>query len=531
MFLDQRELTDKDHLLCDLCIVGGGAAGITIAKTFDRGNVKVILVESGDLDFEEDTQALYRGDVVGMPYPVDLDEARIRYFGGSTNHWGGTCWPMTAQDFEKRAGVPHSGWPITREALNPYYLEAQEVCDLGPYGYDERIWDGESMGVLPEFDNEKLEIAFPQYSPPTLFGLKYRAVLEKSKNVRVLLNANLTNLRLNDARNQIQKIHLKSLTGVSTTISAKKYILACGGIANARILLAARDDVPEGIGNKYDNVGRYFMDHVYLPAAEIVGKHKTRILDLFGPGRKHNKNLDIMVGASPVLPATAKEKNQVLGSSVYFIEESVPRSPGVQSMVRLRHALRNGRILPDTGEEVWSMISDIDEVAGFIYNRVRGIPESQWMDRRLSLRMRSEQAPNPDSRITLSDEKDALGIPKPRLDWQLSGIDKRTIRKMAFLVAEEFGRLDIARVKLDHWLLEVDAKWPSNFNGGAHHMGTTRMSDDPKSGVVDKNCKVFGVGNLFVAGSSVFTTGSFVNPTLTIVALALRLANHIKERV
>jgi choline dehydrogenase-like flavoprotein len=152
--------------------------------------------------------------------------------------------------------------------------------------------------------------------------------------------------------------------------------------------------------------------------------------------------------------------------------------------------------------------------------------------RAFQLNTRIEQAPNPDSRVTLSTEKDELGVPRANLHWALTELDKRSIRTLHFILGQQIGQAGLGRVKLMDYLQdENDYSWPEGTDGGWHHMGTTRMSDDPRQGVVDANCQIHGIQNLYVAGAACYATSAAPNPTLTLVALSLRLSDFLKRQV
>ena len=174
-----------------------------------------------------------------------------------------------------------------------------------------------------------------------------------------------------------------------------------------------------------------------------------------------------------------------------------------------------------------SSVNHLATILGDLPTAIRGIKEHR-AGRTGALYTRSEQSPNPDSRVTLSDQRDRFGLPRAKLTWRLNSLDKLTVRKSVELIAQEFERLHIGRVTPDRWLVSDDRTWPDFVRGGYHHLGTTRMGSNPRTSVVNSDCRVHGLANLYVAGSSVFPTGSHVNPTLTITALALRLAQHLK---
>jgi choline dehydrogenase-like flavoprotein len=236
--------------------------------------------------------------------------------------------------------------------------------------------------------------------------------------------------------------------------------------------------------------------------------------------------LDPSFCASPAL----QEREQVLNSHAFLLRRTVPPA-GVRAAARLWRQVRQGRVPDDLTEAVWALLRDLDEVATFSYDRLVAGERAARSFETLSFSVRAEQEPNPASRITLGHERDALGLRRVELDWQLTGRDKRTVEVMTKALGAELARLQLGRVRLAEWLLDGTAVWSPEMHGGFHHLGTTRMAADPKAGVVDADCRVHGIGNLHIAGGSVFPTGGCANPTLTIVALALRLADHLKAQV
>ena len=529
MFLNYRKEEVPSDIQTDICIIGAGAAGITLAKKLSDSGLKVSVLESGGFEYEPKTQDMYKGENIGQTY-LPLNISRLRYLGGTTNHWAGWCVPLDELDFQKREWIPHSGWPINRSDLDPYYVEAQKLCQLGPFEYDADYWSKE-IENFPNFNTQSLLPRFQQFSSPaTRFGTEYKEDLEKAKNVTVYLHTNVTNININEANSEINSISIDSLEGKSGTVTAKKYILACGGIENPRLLLASNDVMNVGIGNQNDLVGRFFMEHAEVYKTSHVTnfqgplmkdlKNKltssgTRIGIRLCPSPEHQKKLKIANSAAIILaPSFSKEEN------------------GYTSFSKLTRSLVKGKLPDKPKEKIAKIIKDIDTALGVYTLKAQGKSLSQRIHEKgkISLACSSEQIPNPDSRVVLSTEKNKLGNPRANLDWQLSELDYRTIRENMLLIGAEFSRLGVGRVQLDEWIKTEEYKWPKDLTGGSHHMGTTRMSDDPSTGVVDKNCKVHGISNLYVAGSSVFTTGGQANPTLTIVALALRLAEHLKTQ-
>ncbi|HUR60455.1 MAG TPA: GMC family oxidoreductase [Opitutaceae bacterium] len=507
MHIDARTLDPGTLIEGDLCIIGAGAAGITIALEYVSSGKKVILLEGGGLNVEAQMQALYHGESLDRPY-YPLRSATLHYFGGTTGHWSGYCSPFDPIDFEKRDWVPHSGWPITRKDLDPFYARANKILELGPYEYDAAYWEGLDPDVrrLP-LDGKVFFPKMWQFSPPTRMGNVYRDAILKAPNVHLHTYAKVVEIVPNEGLTAIEGLRTKTIEGREHRVRAKQYVLACGSIHNARLLLASNSRATAGVGNAHDLVGRYFMEHFEIIGAQVAfekaqpfklytipstGKARARAeLALMGEAQRQNKILNGTASFRPG-PITGKEQSRFASFS-----------DDAEANVKQRQAMKN---TPGAGP----------------------VPEHVIYQ----MFTRQEQAPNPESRIVLSDEKDEIGMPRANLRWKFTGLDKRSVRVFYELLGKELGRAGLGRVQLMEWLLDGDDdKWPNILSGGWHHMGTARMHDDPKQGVVDANCKVHGLANLHVAGASVYTTGGAVNPTLTLVALSLRLADHLKTKV
>jgi len=517
MLLDFRQL-DKKEIDADLCIVGAGAAGITLARAFIGTEIRVCVLESGGFEFEPKIQELYNGEDAGFREPYGLAGSRLRYFGGTTNHWTGRCAPLGKLDFEVRPWLPHSGWPIRKQDLDPYYEVAQTLCEVGPYRYDLSDFP-ERFRQAPPFDGHKVLTRLWRLSPPTRFGVKYRHELEQAGNVRVYLHANVTELEASRDTSRVNAARLRTLDGVTGRVSAKYFVLACGGIENARILLLSNRMASRGLGNGYDLVGRFYMDHPKFEGAAIAHVEDDKPFKaLLGNFRKDNVKLETILCASE----ESQKREQTLNWATQF--SLAPESGEWAAALRdIRDSWRVGRWPDDFSNKVWSVISDLDSAAKGLYRRFGHRP--------LNILARLEPAPDPNNRITLTQERDALGQNKIRRYWRLAMPEKRTIRGAMRVIGEELGRLGLGRVKLADWLLRDDDEWPDNLSGGPHHIGTTRMASNPRKGVVDATCRVYGTDNLYIAGSSVFPTTGYAHPTLTIVALALRLVEQLKQRL
>ncbi len=523
MILDGRSIPSGTVLDADICVIGAGAAGITLALQLAGNALSIIVLESGGLDPDLDTQSMYRGELTGLPnYP--LDACRLRYFGGSTGHWGGWCRPLDPIDFEQRDWVPGSGWPIAYQELARFYPRAQEICRIGDANYTVSGWDLSGAPPLPLTGND-VSTKLIQFSLPIRFGTVYREAIEQAKNIRVLLHSNLTDIELAANGQHAEAVKVATLAGGHYAVRAKQYVLATGGIENARVLLACKRVMKNGIGNDRDQVGRHFMDHIQLDCAQLLPVNPKLNVDLYQLSSRHTLRQPIGRQAPPVgvmgylvLSDALQRRARVLNYSAnmylsywsdYFLHVDNPDNSDKSAW----------RVTADAVETIWE---NLKEAADMALERLPGRDKKQFY----KIQATQEQAPNPNSRVMLTTERDALGMPRAQLDWRLSDIDRFSLMEALKHIAGALGASDVARmhVPMDFTKEEL----PAYMRGSWHHYGTTRMSADSRTGVVDANCKVHGLANLFVAGSSVFPTSGNGNPTLSIVAMSARLAEHLQ---
>jgi len=507
MFVDGRSIEDGSALTTDVAIIGAGAAGITLARALSGTQLDVTLIESGGLDFDPETQALYEGETTGLSYP--LDSSRLRYFGGSTNHWGGWCRPFDAIDFEQRDWVPNSGWPMTRTDLDPFYLRAIEVCQIRSFAFDDTdAWSDGGRNTPLDLPGNDVVTRFFIYSPPTRFGQVYRRDIANAPNIRTLLHSNVLEIVPDETAKSVQTLKLATLTGNRFEIQPKLCILATGGIENARLLLLSNSVEKAGLGNRNGLVGRYFMEHPHIGLpVELLFTDPDLVAAYYQTYTK--------IGAS------------VIRAAFMFSDDYQRRERRVGSVMTFSAAKEHRT---DTPQE--DMDPEIHrQLEPGLLNLIRSTTSTPAVSPRLGQRYASgcatEQVPNPLSRVMLSSERDALGQNRAQLDWRLTGEDRRNLRRNMESLARTIGQWGEGRVRV---LFADRERWDEAEGWGNHHMGTTRMANDPRKGVVDADCRVHGMSNLYVAGSSVFTTSSTINPTLTIVALALRLADHVQLR-
>jgi choline dehydrogenase-like flavoprotein len=502
MIIDSHELAPGSQLQYDICIIGAGAAGITLARALNSEQRSICVLESGGFESETDAQSLYVGETkgAGMSSANYLRMSRLRYFGGTTNHWTGFCRPLDASDFQTRPWVPHSGWPIDRNELAPYYERAAEVVQIKPFdNWGEMAHTPDA--VMPP---SAALVAKRFHFSRIRFGRVYRDELREAKSVNVILHANVVNLEVDEAGSAVSRVHVATFSGRRFAVSARLVVLATGAIENARLLLISDAKHETGLGNRSDRVGRFFMDHPVIggglvclthPGAALRLDELGGFLGLSGETQRAHEILNVCVELNPRRDSVGDE-SEAGGTPLelrdLFYRLATLGGPGVPA---------------DAGH-------DYRYRRCFIY---------------------AEPAPYPDSRVTLDRETDALGLRRARLFWKTTTLETRSIQRAKEILALELGRRRIGRMLLDTddeagTVALGEGPW-SRVRPANHHMGTTRMSASPSDGVVDRNCQVHDVSNLFIAGSSVFPTVGFANPTFTIVALALRLAQHLVARL
>jgi choline dehydrogenase-like flavoprotein len=470
---------------------------------------RVVLLEGGGFDYEPQMQELYRGESAGLPY-YPLQAARLHYFGGTTGHWAGFCSLLDPLDFEVRDWVPHSGWPITRTQLEPYYRRGQTILQLGPNEWSAWEWQRRDPTLVPfPLDPSVAFTKMWQFSPPARFGTLYRDPILRARDVHLYTHANVVEIETNESGTAVSGLRVRSLGGEGREhrVRAARYVLACSTIQNARLMLASNRTVRGGVGNGNDLVGRFFMEHLEMPSGVLATLGRTppstRMYEWAFGRTKARGELAIS--------AEMQRTHRLLNATVSLTPASL--SDEAKSTFQW--------MTPDVLDQ---MRTGRDASAGASAAPGDSVP------RTFQLLTRQEQAPNPASRVTLSNERDALGMPRVRLDWRLTELDRRSFRAFYDVLGREIGRAGVGRLQMRDWVLqEPTASWPASLGGGWHHMGTTRMSRDPKQGVVDVNCRVHGVANLYVAGAAVYPTAGCVNPSLTLVAMTLRLSDHLKR--
>jgi choline dehydrogenase-like flavoprotein len=508
-------LPTEEALDADVCIVGAGAAGITLALELIDSGHRVLVVESGGERYDEAAQRLCESECEDDLMRRSLHEGRARVFGGTTTLWAGQVMPLDEIDFEHREWIPASGWPFERAELDPYYRRAERVLALEPISYGEEAWPSRSRRP-PSLDPGSLRFRYSRFSPTPDLGRAHAAALRSSPAVTVLLHA--TAVRLVAGSAGIDRLELRSLRGRSSFATARHYVVCCGAVESARLLLAS------GVGN--DLVGRYFQEHAHVKLRVRPANRRT-FQAMFNTRRVDGARYYPKLAAASELQRRERILN-VGGDVCYDFD---PDS-AVESAKLILRAARKRELRTRVLRAVRNVAARPHELVAAGYGSLVLKQKPSEGRGPISFAVQCEALPFPDNRVALSKETDALGVPRPLVQWRLSELERRSIDVFARTLAAEFRRNGLGEVDLSPLPLSDD---PSHVRvhaaPGFHHMGTTRMHDDPRLGVVDRHCRVHSVQNLHVGSSSVFPAGGYSNPTLTIMALCVRLADRLKAEL
>ncbi len=548
MILDTDALPEGVTLAADVCVVGAGAAGIAIALELIDSGLDVLLLEAGGRDFEQRTQDLYAGTVADARLHSPPDRYRQRRFGGTTTIWGGRCMPLDEIDFEQRDYIAASGWPITRAELLPFYAQANRLCEAGAFAYTvDAAFQRPLRPMLAGFASEHFSTdTLERFSCPTDFARRYGHRLQAAANVRVILHANVTRIGLDPAGQRVTALQLRNLRGQQFEARARRYVLATGGLEVPRLLLASNDVLAAGIGNAHDGVGRYYMCHLAGTIGRIQvhgplgnawhgydlsneGIYCRRRLAL-RPAVQRSERLGNFIARLHHPRITEPEHRNAVLSLLYLSKFLIPyeygkRLHGEESATTSAWLRHIGNVLGDPFEAAafaWHMLRD------------RRLAERKFPSiiirskaNLYSLDFHAEQEPNPSSRVRLGAERDALGMPRVHVDWHYSPQDVHTVQRALALLRADFVASGVGSFDYEPDSVEMEMTRYGAYGG--HHIGTARMGTDPRHSVVNAAGRLHDVENLYIASAATFPTSSQANPTLTVVALALRLAAHLRQ--
>ncbi len=502
-------------------VVGAGPAGLALAFALADAGTPVVLLESGGDSRERDAGqgVAHLNEAVQTGLPLDgVANGRARMLGGTAALWHGQCMRLHDIDMQPRPWVAHSGWPIPLAALDAHYPAAERFLDVSGRGYGPQRWQ-EHGGLAPlPWDAERLLHDFTEVTPRPHLGLVHRARLAAHRHLHVLLHATASRVLL--AGHQVRGIELRDTERPALQLPATRVVLATGAIENARLLMLS-DPAGIGLGTGRQHTGRYYQDHPIIRTAQVLPSDHRVLQDRYIALHRHGRRLFPKVRLAP----QAQARERLLDATAVFVHEH--DDPARDALRRLLLSARYGRWPAHPWRDALQSLTAPLPVARDLWRRhARGLatatpPKAVW------LQLWLEQQPDADSRITLADSTDRLGLRQARLHWTCSDLELHTSRTLTRWVAADLARLQLAQVR-ELPAMHDDAAWRASVGDAAHPAGTTRMAADPSTGVVDSQLQVHGVAGLYVAGSSVFPTCGYANPTLTIVALALRLAEHLR---
>ncbi len=547
LFLDTSELAGEYPLDADVCIVGAGAAGISLALELQDSGLQVLLLEAGGLEFEPDSQSQYAGEVADERLHSPPDRYRQRRFGGTTTIWGGRCMPLDPIDLESREYIPHSGWPIAFSDLSPFYRRANALCEAGQFAYrTDEAFPNAPRPMIAGFSSKHFTTdSLERFSCPTDFGRRYAHKLRAASSIRVILHASVSHIQLDKDGQRVMCLQVKNQQGKRFTVRASRFVLATGGLEVPRLLLASRDVQQSGIGNTHDVVGRYYMCHL----AGTIGRIRVD-----GPRGNVWHGYDISPDGIYCRRRLAlrPEIQRAHGLANFVARLHHPRitDPAHQNAVlsllylskfvipyeyRKRLQEDDSPALRRWVGHAWNVASRPHEAAGFAWHMLRDRKLAERKFPSIVVRSRTnlfglefhvEQIPHAASRVMLSERADAFGMPRIRVDWRYTPADVDSVSRTLALLSGDIQRSGVGSFEYDPNAVETEITRYGAYGG--HHIGTARMGSDPRTSVVDANCRVHGIGNLYVASAATFPTSSQANPTLTIVAFALRLAKHLR---
>jgi GMC oxidoreductase len=544
MIISSRDLAPSNLQGIDVCIVGAGAAGITLACELDGSGLKVVLLEAGGFRLEADSLDYYRGTAV-LPHP-DPTQFRRSAFGGTTKLWGGRCVALDPIDFERREYLPHSGWPFGFAEIAQYYPRALEYCDAGRFDFTLAGSLADPSPTIGGYNPDGLVLTdrIERYSLPTDFGRRYRQRLARSADVTVVLHARCVCLHKRSGADAIESVEIVDRAGRRQRLMPRAVVLACGGIEVPRLLMTS-DPAGCGLGNREDLLGRFYSCHFEITCGRLFangaavafnfekttdGVYCRRQLRFSEDAQRHHQLLNMVFRLHFSDYADWQHGSAVM-SAIFLAKSSLP--------AEYRAILQHGK--PPSGTV---------PVLPHVRNVLRGLPQvlkfsGDWLfktrlarrrlpytlvpnaDGSFPLEFNSEQTPCASNRVAITEDADKHGLRRVHINWRLCPRDIDSAYRGFLLLRDSINAGSGSRLEFDE--AELHGRISSAPPLGGHHLGTARMASTARSGVVSPDCAVFGLPNLFIASSAVFPTSGYANPTLTIVALAIRLALHLKR--
>lgn len=519
MHIDLEQAAAGRSFHSTVCVIGGGIAGLVLSMRLAKQGVQVHLLEAGGLELEERSQSLYRAEMTYDSHRGS-NEGRARTFGGSSTRWGGQILPFTADIFDPPAGSPSERWPIHLEDMAGYYEEAQKILGVDSLPFTWDLLEVLGHKLLPVSDD--IVIRFSKWAPFKMRNLAKTLGVEgmAHPNVTIFTHANGAVLNATPGnRDRIGSIRALDYQRREFSFTADYFVVCAGTVESSRLLLGS-PDVP----NPHDQIGRYFNDHVAFLAARFLSPGRERALDLLGPFYVEGTTHTCKFEASPAL-----RLREGLLPTVGYITIDEPESSGPSAMRNLLKCIQRGQLKAGIHTNLAPMLRGGRDIARLVYySRVKK-RRAVSKNATLQLNIDVEQAPDPENRIRISDsKKDALGLPTTIIDWRINHVERFTAARYSQIIRRY---LELARIDTFDWNPSALNHAELVMSDTNHAMGGLRMGTDSSRSVVDCELKVYGVDNLYVASCAVFPSGSSSNPTSTMMALTLRLADHLDHRI
>lgn len=557
MLLDLAKSAAPARLEADVVIIGAGAAGIVLALELSESGLAVLLVEAGGEKFEAASQEFYRAEVIEPESHGPVHMFRRRVLGGSTSVWGGRCIPFDPIDFETRPWISYGRWPITYDDVAVHYAKALDYADAGPAIFDAAAAipgePGPMVGGVtsPDVVLDRIE----RFSHPLHFGAQYKSRLAADLGIRVLLNAPVEQILTAHDGNVAAGVRIVTPSGKRLILHAPRVIIAAGGLETARLLLASREARSAGLGNEHDLVGRFYQCHFEGELGEVrfikpidsvrmdyqrsvEGVYCRRYIWLSPEAQRAKQLAGLVIRPNHPNIVDPEHRNPVLSAMYLVKSQIVPEYARKLTSLEDQKRLERGEsVAAFWGRHLRNMILGSPELlafsADFARRRTfakRKLPSVVLKDSRnvYPLDINAEQEPNRESRITLGDERDQHGVPRLLIDWRTTSADHHRLAEGLKTVQAAFA--SSATSSLHFTSAEFELALNRKIPVGGHHIGTARMAESAAEGVCDGNCELFSTRGVYIAGAAAFSTSGFANPTLTLIALALRLAQHIAKQ-
>ncbi len=545
MLTDGRDIPTATDFVADLCIVGSGPAGLAIARELSGSRLKILLIERGDVTDQAAADLKSDLEFESPHFRLPLGTLRNQ-FGGMATTWkpllldgsnAARYLPLDPIDFETRYWVPYSGWPVTFDEMAPYYDRARKLCGIESFDYH---------GPLPETalaplssPSGDLVTRLAQLGPAAAFTIQPLAELTSSDHVHVVTNAVAVEVVSGEGTDDgMATTSVRTPGGSPCTVRSRAVVLAGGAIENARLLLNSTTQYPAGLGNQFDNVGRFFMEH---PRVLLGGGSFLRlgVVDLY---RTHKLAAQVVEGRL-TLSERVLRREELLNGKAYIVPNYRLSTSQVHAARSARMAINSIKLRRSLERVRRELVGARRHAPSLVWHHVlhrelsgseESVPGSEerngFVAKSFELVYEPEQAPNRVNRVTLSQRRDTFGYLVPHLYWRWSEIDLLSMRRVGQIFASELRASGVAELVQEEDVIYPQSDLAPRPPRSAHHLlGTTRMNDLPRLGVVDRTCRIHGSSSVYVAGASVFPTGGCANPTLTVVALAIRLTDELRR--